>query len=158
MEDRASAVKDLIARLAGDQPFGVLCTQAGGQPYGSLVAFAVLDDLSAYVFATPRQTAKYRFLRECPQVALVVDSRAAHAEDPGRIEAFTAVGRAREVVDHEERGPLKQLLIARHPAQRSMIEASDSALFVIRVERYLHVVRFQEVREWTPPPGGSWPK
>jgi len=36
-----------ITRLIESQPFAVLCTQGQGQPYGSLVAYAVTEDLAA---------------------------------------------------------------------------------------------------------------
>ena len=65
------ALRDLVARLVREQPYAVLCTQGEGQPYGSLVALAVTDDLSSAVFATPITTRKYRLLWDCDHVALV---------------------------------------------------------------------------------------
>ena len=47
------AVREQIRALIDEQPFAVLCTQGGGQPYGSLIAFAPSDDLLAIAFATP---------------------------------------------------------------------------------------------------------
>ena len=32
------AVRERIRRLLDGQPFAVLCTQGGGQPYGSVIA------------------------------------------------------------------------------------------------------------------------
>jgi len=78
------ALRDRIERLVNEQPYAVLCTQGGGQPYGSLVALAVSDNLSAAVFATPMTTRKYRLLCDCEHVALVIDSRARPASYAGR--------------------------------------------------------------------------
>ena len=39
---------ETIRQSVREEPFVVLCTQGGGQPYGSLVAFAFSHDLSAY--------------------------------------------------------------------------------------------------------------
>ena len=54
------AVLESIQALVHHEPFAVLCTQAGGQPYGSLVGFAFSVDLKHFVFATPMATRKYR--------------------------------------------------------------------------------------------------
>jgi len=139
-----------IRRLVTEQPYGVLCTQGQGQPYGSMIAFAFSDDLSVAVFATPVATRKYRLLSECDHVALVVDNRPDHPNDMMKIEALTATGQTTEV----ERGPefdeYSQLLIDRHPQLESFVRASSCALFRIDIFRFLHVTRFQEVGQWVP--------
>jgi heme iron utilization protein len=71
----------IIRRLVDGQLYGVLCTQGQGQPYGSLVAYAMTPDLDSAVFATQKATRKYRLLSGCAHVALVVDNRSAL---PGR--------------------------------------------------------------------------
>ncbi len=43
-----------IRPLVETQPFAVLCTQGQGRPYGSLVAYAMTQDLAHAVFATPK--------------------------------------------------------------------------------------------------------
>ncbi len=140
-----------IRRLVTEQPYGVLCTQGQGQPYGSMVAFAFSDDLSTAVFATPVATRKYRLLSECDHVALVVDNRPDHPDDMMRVEALTATGRATEV----ERGPefdeYSRLLVNRHPQFESFVNAPSCALFRIDIFRFFHVTRFQEVGQWVPP-------
>ena len=140
-----------IRRLVSDQPYGVLCTQGQGQPYGSLIAFAFSDDLSRAVFATPTATRKYHLLSECDRVSLVVDNRPLYPNDMMKVEALTATGRAMEV----PRGPVSQelesLLIGRHPQLKSFVKASSCALFRIDIFRFFHVGRFQEVGQWAPP-------
>lgn len=140
----------IIRRLLDGQPYGVLCTQGGGQPYGSLVAYAMTPDLDAAVFATQKATRKYRLLSECGHVALVVDNRSAH---PGRlmdVEAVTATGRAHEVATAPDIEHWSRLLIDRHPYLETFVRADSSGLFRLDITRYLHVARFQEVRQWVP--------
>ena len=86
-----------IRRLLDGQLYGVLCTQGHGQPYGSLVAFAMTPDLDSAVFATQKATRKYRLLSKCAHVALVVDNRSALPGGLMEVEAVTATGRAREM-------------------------------------------------------------
>jgi hypothetical protein len=140
-----------IRCLVTEQPYGVLCTQGHGQPYGSMIAFAFSDNLSRAVFSTPIATRKYHLLSECDRVSLVVDNRPQHPHDMMKVEALTATGRATQV----PRGPAlkehEQLLIGRHPQLKSFVSASSCALFRIDIFRFFHVSRFQEVGQWTPP-------
>ena len=140
-----------IRRLLDGQLYGVLCTQGQGQPYGSLVAFAMTPDLGSAVFATQKATRKYRLLSECDHVALVVDNRSAL---PGRlmdVEAVTATGRAHEIAAGPEFEQWSGLLIDRHPYLDTFVRSDSSGLFRIEIVRYFHVTRFQEVRQWIPP-------
>jgi hypothetical protein len=140
----------VIRRLVDGQPFGVLCTQGQGQPYGSLVAYAMTRELDAAVFATQKATRKYRLLSECAHVALVVDNR---SELPGQfmtVEAVTATGHAHEVPAGPEFERWSRRLADRHPYLGAFIRCESCGLFRIDIVRYLHVTRFQEVRQWVP--------
>jgi hypothetical protein len=147
-EERAASMR--IRSLLMAHSYAVLCTQSQSQPYGSLIAFAASDDLKTIVFATPMATRKYRLLTECEHVALVIDSRATFPSDMMRIEAVTATGRARVVEAGTEFDCWAGLLIARHPHLVTFVKAQSSALVCVEVVRYLHVGRFQEVRQWVP--------
>jgi hypothetical protein len=141
---------DRIRQLVTNQPYAVLCTHGDGLAYGSLVAFAFAADLRTAVFATPVATRKYRLLTEQQQVALVVDDRPRHQNDMMKVEAVTATGRAEEI----PAGPLfeshSRLLCERHPQLKPFVAAESSALFQIRIARFFHVSRFQEVNQWVP--------
>ena len=143
-------LRDELARLVGEQPYAVLCTQGGGQPYGSLVALAVADDLRSAVFATAITTRKYRLLSDCDHVALVIDSRSRSIEDMMQVEALTATGRARRVPPGGEFERAASLLVGRHPQLDLFVRSPTTALFRVDIIRYFHVSRFQEVRQWTP--------
>ncbi len=145
-----SDLPEQIGRLVRERPYGVLCTQARSQPYGSLVALGSTDDLTAFVFATPTATRKYRLLSECDHVALVIDSRSGAPGELMDVEAVTVTGRARQVPRGPEFDRCAGLLRGRHPHLASFVHAESSALFRIDVIRYFYVCRFQEVRQWVP--------
>ena len=145
------ATSESIRTLLLEQPYAVLCTQGGGQPYGSLVAFAASEDLRALVFATPVTTRKYRLLAACDHVALVVDNRSHFASDISHIQAVTATGRAHILENAANAQRWYQLLIDRHGYMRRFITAETTALIRVDIVRYLHVTRLQEVRQWVPP-------
>jgi len=144
-----------IERLVSSQPFGVLCTQGQSQPYGSLVAYAVTDDLAHLTFATPRATRKFRLLSECEHVAVVIDNRPDFPGELMKIEAITATGHATLIEDgSEDFERWTKLLTERHSYLSRFVRASSCALFSIRIVRYIHVCRFQEVRQWIPGSSG----
>ena len=147
-------VLESIRALVLNEPFAVLCTQGSCQPYGSLVAFAFSADLKSFVFATPMATRKYRLLLECDRVALLVDNRASFPNDMMRVSAVTVTGQACRVEAGAEFEQWASLLTGRHPHLKSFVHAPSTALFHVHVTHYLHVTRFQEVRQWMPTSSG----
>ena len=143
-----------IERLLDSQKYAVLATQGEGQPYASLVAFAVSEDLSAAAFATPVTTRNYSLLVKCDRVALFIDSRSAGEDDMMQIQAVTATGRAVELEQGPEWDSWSKRLVERHPHLESFIRSPTSALFRIDFIRFFHVMRFQEVHQWRPPRRG----
>jgi nitroimidazol reductase NimA-like FMN-containing flavoprotein (pyridoxamine 5'-phosphate oxidase superfamily) len=154
-EERSDrAVAECIQALVAEEPFAVLCTQGGGQPYGSVVAFAFSHDLTSFVFATPRATRKFRLLSQCERVALVVDNRGRFPEDLMKVGAVTVTGRAQQLEPGPQFEEWGRLLTARHPYLKPFVEAPSTALFRVDAVRFLHVTRFQEVRQWIPASSG----
>jgi nitroimidazol reductase NimA-like FMN-containing flavoprotein (pyridoxamine 5'-phosphate oxidase superfamily) len=145
-----SGVAEQITGLVTEEPFAVLCTQGDGQPYGSVVAFAFNQDLSSFVFATPRATRKFRLLSQCERVALVVDNRGRFPGDFMKVGAVTVTGRAKQVEAGPEFDEWAGRLTARHPYLKPFVESPSTALFRVNAIRFLHVTRFQEVRQWIP--------
>ena len=143
-----------IRRLVHGQPFAVLCTQGEGQPYGSLVAYAMPDDLSFAIFATPRATRKFRLLSQCEHVALLIDNRPEFPAELMKVEAVTATGRAALLEQVEDFDHCANLLSERHPYLARFVRSSSCGLFRVEIVRYLHVCRFQEVRQWIPGKNG----
>jgi hypothetical protein len=148
------AVLKSIQALVQQEPFAVLCTQARGQPYGSLVGFAFSEDLRCFVFATPVATRKYRLLSECDRVALLVDNRGRFPDDMMKVSAVTVTGQASQVEPGADFERWADLLTNRHPYFGSFVRAPSTALFRVDVVRCLHVTRFQEVHQWIPASDG----
>ncbi len=150
--DRTAA--ECVHALVTGEPFAVLCTQGGGQPYGSVVAFAFDPDLRSFVFATPRATRKFRLLSGCDRVALVVDNRGRFPGDLMKVGAVTITGKAQQLEPGPEFDRWARLLTARHPYLKAFVESPSTALFRIDAIRFLYVTRFQEVHQWIPTSDG----
>ena len=146
ISNRAEQIKSLLSQ----QSFCVLCTQGHSQPYGSLIAYAFTDDLHQFFFTTPVTTRKYELLSECPQVALVIDSRCQHRDDLTKVDAVTITGTATLVQSGADFNQGIALLKNRHPYLENLLETAFTALFRIDEVRYFYVTRFQEVSQWIP--------
>jgi hypothetical protein len=121
-----------------------------------MIGVAFSDDLRFAVFATPRATRKYNNLSHCDRVALVINNREQFPGDLMKIEAFTATGKAEEIMDKELDSEWAELLVKKQSYLRQFLSAESTALFRIRISRYFYVSSFQEVREWEPGVAGGF--
>ena len=141
----------IIRKLLESQRLAVLSTQGKEQPYSNLVAFGVTPDLQKLIFATTRATRKYANLLKHPQVSMLIDNRTNETADFAEASAVTVLGRAIEV-QGDERSHHLNIYLAKHPYLGDFVTSPNCALFVVKVERYIMVTRFQEVREISPAP------
>jgi nitroimidazol reductase NimA-like FMN-containing flavoprotein (pyridoxamine 5'-phosphate oxidase superfamily) len=125
-----------IRDLFKSQTLAVLATFYESQPYCNLVAFAGTDDCKFMIFATNRNTSKYKNLHKNHQVSLLVDDRTNLNDDFGKNVAITALGLAEEV-SPQEKPYLAELLISKHPDIASFIKGSDNTIFKVRISNYI---------------------
>ena len=142
-----TTVEHDIRQLLQNEQLGVLSTEQQGQPYASLVAFAVTIGLGDLVFCTPKTTRKFSNLANNPRVAMLINNCRNQASDIDNAVSVTAVGKATEVVD-TSRENLGALFLQKHPHLREFLQAESTALVRIRVQRYFMVRKFQEVYEY----------
>jgi nitroimidazol reductase NimA-like FMN-containing flavoprotein (pyridoxamine 5'-phosphate oxidase superfamily) len=145
MED-APALERIVRELLASQRLAVLATEAQGNPYTSLIAFAAAPDLNALVFATPRPTRKFSNLSGNARVSLLVDNRTNREEDFSDAAAATILGTAREATGEEWESSIA-LLLGKHPYLSSFARSPNCAIFRVDVEAYYVVNRFQSVSE-----------
>ena len=79
----------------------------GGQPYLSLMAFAVTPDLKTIIVATDRGARKYANLKAEPRVALLIDNRSNTPADTQEAVAITVLDQAMEATPEEREGFLR---------------------------------------------------
>jgi heme iron utilization protein len=143
MQTRETVEHD-IRQLLQNEQLAVLSTERQGQPYASLVAFAVTEGLGDLVFCTPKATRKFSNLADNPQVAMLINNCRNRTSDIDDAVSVTAVGRAVEVVD-TSREDLSALYLQKHPNLKEFLQAESTAMVRIRVERYFMVRKFQDV-------------
>jgi len=131
-----SKSNDLLKQVLATQHFAVLATQDYKQPYINLVAFVASDDLSNILFATGRNTRKYRNIMENEKVALLIDSRRNDASDLTDALAITALGSADEITENSS-DKLIITYLNRHPSLSEFFRRSETSIIRINVTEYI---------------------
>lgn len=154
-----ASLRQTLRGLFTSQKLAVLATYGNDQPYCSLMAFAVSNDLQNLIVATRRHTQKYANIRQHPRLSLLVDNRKNQVDDFQQAVAVTILARAAEP-EPAEYEPFLNLYLFKHPYMRSFCQSPDCALLKLAVERYLVVSAFRnflasdddylEVRELQP--------
>ena len=141
------SIQALLPRLLEAQKYAVLATDNHGQPYTSLMAFSVTEDLQSFILMTERGRLKYENLMANPRVAIMIDNRENLGSDLQEAVAVTAQGLAEEIAGdaHDE---WRAFCLARHPALQAFADSPGCALIRIKVTSYVIVRCFQEVIEW----------
>lgn len=144
-------IRSCVASTLQARRFAVLATERDGQPHSSLVAFAAPGDLRELVFATYRNTRKYRNLTGNGKVSMFVDGRWTDRSGTGVQDGFvlTALGHAAEVSSGEG-AAAREALLQRHPDLDAFLAAPDCALVRVKVETYQVVGAIDDVRWWRP--------
>lgn len=142
------SVPDRLQALDKTEDFAVLATDDKGMPYTSLVSFALTPDLKKAIFATPRNTRKYKNIISSPNTALLIDNRSQKKRGLMGTEAITIIGKGRLVKKGGTWDGLAALLIKKHPGLEAFIYSPSTALIAIDIVRCIHVSRFQAVSVW----------
>ena len=127
------SVQALLPRLLETQKYAVLATDNHGQPYTSLMAFSVTEDLQSFILMTERGRLKYENLMANPRVAIMIDNRENLGSDLQEAVAVTAQGLAEEIAG-DARDEWRALCLARHPALQAFADSPGCALIRIALQ------------------------
>lgn len=144
--EKIKTTRSALGALLTSQNLAVLATQDQGQPYTSLVAFAVSADMKSLYFATSRSTRKYANLIANPKVAMMMDNRENQPVDFVEAMAATALGHV-ETLSGSELAESKKIYRQKHPHLGEFLAAPETALVRLNVSAYYVVTRFQDVVE-----------
>ena len=133
-----------------DQLHAVLATESDGQPYTSMIAFALSSDKKGIVFITPQRTRKYKNILKNNHVSLLIDTRSNTEKDYMSAESLTILGNAFPVRKGLKWSELTKALIQKHPKLNEIIHSAETKLIFVKINQCIHVTRFQTVSEWIP--------
>jgi nitroimidazol reductase NimA-like FMN-containing flavoprotein (pyridoxamine 5'-phosphate oxidase superfamily) len=140
-----TSVRHQIYQLFDQQRFAVIATEMNKQPYAHLVGFAVTSNLKHIVFATKRDTQKYRNITRNTHVAAFVDNRQNNPLDFSDAITVTALGTAKEISDFDNKKEYESLFMKKHPELSLFLADPACALIKIEVMVYQLVKKFEEV-------------
>jgi nitroimidazol reductase NimA-like FMN-containing flavoprotein (pyridoxamine 5'-phosphate oxidase superfamily) len=141
-------IPDRLKMLDRKEYFAVLATDDEGQPYTSLVNFALTKDCRKVIFATPKATQKYRNILKTKSVALLIDNRSKNTKNLMGTEAVTIIGNAHPVRRGKNWDALADIYCKKHPDLTDFVHSPSTALMVVDAMRCVHVSEFQTVSVW----------
>jgi hypothetical protein len=140
-----AAVPERLKVLDREELFAVLATGDDGQPYTSLVAYALTPDMKKILFATPKNTRKYTNIVRSAHVALLIDTRSKRKKTLLETEAITIIGIAKPVRKGKLWDEFAETLLKKHPDLEEFLNSFTTALMVVDITQCVHVSRFQTV-------------
>ena len=142
------SVPDRMKFLNKTERHAVLATVFQGKPYTSIVAFALTKDMKGALFATPKDTRKYKNLLKNKNIALLIDNRKNTDRAYTGSESITILGTAQTVRRGKRWEELYRILVRKHTALEEFVKAPSTALILIKATRCVHVSHFQVISEW----------
>jgi uncharacterized pyridoxamine 5'-phosphate oxidase family protein len=146
--DGSVPVRDRLRVFNKNQYFGVLATNDNGQPYTSLISFVITPDLKRVIFATPKDTRKYKNILNTKEVAILIDNRSNTRKNLMATEAITIIGAAWHIRRGKTRDELAAIYLKKHPDLEEFMQSDTTALIVVEATRCIHVGKFQTISIW----------
>jgi len=137
--------REYIEDVLNLNKFAVLATDNGGQPHVSLVAITLFGNFRQLIFATYRNTLKYRNLSHNNKVALLIENRDSDMKDLQGITVLTIIGHTQEI-SLEENEAAFHAHLKRHPEMESFMNSSDCALILVIAQSYQVVYGIDDIK------------
>jgi len=143
--NKQSTIKEYIEGILKTSGFAVLATEGNGQPYASLIAITPLGNCKQLVFATNRNTLKYRNIENNSKVAVLIESERVNKEDLRERIVLTIIGYIEEISIAENEAAY-QAHLKRHPEMESFMLSSDCTLIMVIAQSYQIVNGIDDIR------------
>lgn len=129
------AIREYVEKALESNRLAVLATEGEGQPHASLIAITPFKGFRQLIFATYRNTRKFRNLATNGKVAVLIEGK--NEEKSGIQNGFviTAYGLAEEISITINDTALETHL-QKYPELLSFTNDPDCALILVKVENY----------------------
>jgi len=138
-------IKEHIEAVLKTSGFAVLATDGNGQPHASLIAITPFGNFRQIIFATYRDTLKYRNLSNNNKVAVLIESGVINIKGLNQSVVLTIIGHTEEV-SVEENEAAYQAHLKRHPEMESFMLSSDCTLILVIAQSYQVVNGIDDIR------------
>ena len=143
--NQQSTTKEYIESVLRRNRFAVLATEGDGQPHVSLIAITPFASYRQLIFATYRNTLKYRNLSQNNKVALFIENENANIPGPNDKVALTIIGQTKEISISDREAAFREHL-RWHPEMESFMQSSDCALIMVLAHSYQIVNGIEDIR------------
>ena len=109
--NKQSTLKEYIEGALQTSRFAVLATESNGQPHTSLIAITPFGSSRKLIFATYRNTLKYRNLAHNSKVAVLIESGDVIMKDLQKSIVLTIIGQTEEINSRKLAFPSKFLFM-----------------------------------------------
>ncbi len=146
-EEQAAQLRELLT----GRVTAALGTLHAGAPYVSLVPFALLADLPAFVIHVSRLAAHTQDMLAEPRVSLLISGGEQPGASPLALPRVTILGTARQLAnDAPEYPAARQAYLARFPDAAPLFSLGDFSLFLIVPAEARWIAGFAQARTLTP--------
>jgi len=130
-----TAIRKYVEEALASNRLAVLATVSDDQPHASLIAITPFEGFRQLIFATYRNTRKFRNLANNGKVAVLIEGK--NEEKSGIQNGFviTAYGIAEEISLGATDNAL-QIHLQKYPELLSFTSDPDCALILVKVENY----------------------
>ena len=143
--NKKSKIKEYIEGVLQTSRLAVLATESNGQPHTSLIAITPFESFRQLIFATYRNTLKYRNLVNNSKVALLIESRDANMRSLQKSIVLTIIGHTEEIGKAENEAAYRAHL-KWHPEMESFMLSSDCALILVIAQAFQVVNGIDNIR------------
>ena len=145
--ESSNQIRQYIEHILQNCRLAVLATEAHGQPHASLIAITPVEGFRQIIFATYRNTRKFKNIVHNGRVAVLIQGEDPDSSTQQNGFALTGYGNTQEVGISELEEALHAHL-ERHPDLVDFLNSGDLVLIRIKVEEYQVVRGIDNVTWW----------
>ena len=133
--NKQSTLKEYIEVVLKTSNFAVLATEGNGQPHTSLIAITPVENYRQIIFATYRNTLKYRNLSDNNKVAVLIEGEFFNRKGLKESVVLTIIGHTEEISISGDEAHYQSHLY-RHPDMESFMLSPDCVLIRVIAHSY----------------------
>ena len=137
-------IKQYVEDLLKACRLAVLATESDGQPHTSLIAITPVDGFRQLIFATYRNTRKYRNIVHNSKVALLIEGEYVNSKGLKEKIVLSIIGHTEDISIAENEAACQEHL-KRHPEMESFMSSSDCILIRVIVQSYQVVYGIDDI-------------
>jgi len=137
-------LKEYIEAVLKTSGFAVLATESNGQPHTSLIAITPFANFRQIIFATYRNTLKYRNLSHNNKVAVLIESGVININGLKQSVVLTIIGHTEEI-NIAGNEATYQTHLKQHPEMESFMRSTDCVLIRVIAQSYQVVYGIDDI-------------